>query len=367
MNYPSEWQEVVGAFAQAVGVGLDEVTQALIPITGEPGPEALEVLSDESYSPFDDLKSAFSLLNIPVGRLRKHVSLLRVAKASQETQQTPIVLDVLPSVPDDESFIASLKIGGELKIGNTEIISAMKAVLANQIGLYTVPGKLQILMEEYAEKNEEPCSQSWYDLRKLIVKRDYAPVLAALDLEGHFVSQARKQQLFKKIDDIWPALSNLQEALANWHQGWMQGATPSVVAAMIMGAQNQLPPGTLSPPPTDSIRASAETVINTINRTFAGLGIPIARALAYEAQQIKQILSDERLPQAIGVQNKEQLIKSLNITVDAELVRLERNLVRYTLAVLEINKLPRNQQEITFLGSLLQLGLMIPWDELKRR
>lgn len=369
-NWQEKWQERVYAFAQAINASIEEVTTALGPLIGEPGAEALEVLSNEEFTPIEDIRKALESLNVPLGLLRKYVSLLRgtgIPSASKVESAAGMMLEVLPTVPDDDSFIAALKVGGELKIGSTEVIAAVKAFIAKRMGLFELPTALLTKMEEWAEKHDEPCPQSWYDIRKLVVRREYAPVLSVLGLDGHFVSQRRKEQLFRRLESgLWPALARFQEQLKKWHESWLEGASnPGIILAALGGmGKEALPRNMLQPPDTGFLRDAAEEVYNEINACFSGTGIPVARALAYEAQQIRTILSDERLPGSIGATNREQMLKNLAVDVSADDVRLERSLVRFVLSIMELTSLARGKEEVLYFTALLQLGHMIPWEKL---
>ena len=369
-RWPAGWVARVGAFAEAMGLEIEEVTVALESIAGAPGDEALEVLASEEYSPVEDIKAAMSHFHIPIGRLRKELPRLRGTMATpREVATGGMSVDILPTVPEEESFTAALKVGGELKIGVTEVIAAVKASLANRVGMYTIPSRLQQLMEKWAERNDAPCPQSWYDIRRLIIRRDYAPVLAVFGLEGHFVNQRRKEQLFGKLEaGLWSALRTFQGQLKAWQKSWMQGAAgPGVMMALLSTSRDgagSIPPGMLQPPDPAAVRDAAEAVANQINHVFAGVGIPVARALAYEAQQIKDILAEERLPAAVGAITREQMLKLMGVDVSADYVRMERSVVRYVMSILELPGVARGEQEVMYLTALLQLGMMIPWGQL---
>ena len=149
----------------------------------------------------------------------------------------------------------------------------------------------------------------------------------------------------------------------------MSGASnPGMMATMftmaMSGRNSGMPPGMLQPPDTSGLRDAAEGVINNINRVFAGTGIPVARALAYDAQEIKKILADDRLPSMLGAANREQMLKMLKTNVSADYVRLERNVTKYILSVMEYQNISSGQSEYAYLGAMLQLGISIPWDTL---
>ena len=130
------------------------------------------------------------------------------------------------------------------------------------------------------------------------------------------------------------------------------------------GAGGVMPAGMMAPPDTSFLRDAAEKTIVVINRIFAGPGIPVARALAYEAQKIKEVLENSKLPALVGAANKEQMLKTLGTNVTSDYVRLERNLVQYIVSIMEYPKIEAGQAEILYLTAMLQLGLSIDWTRL---
>lgn len=279
-------------------------------------------------------------------------------------------MDILPSVPDDTSFLEMLKVGGVLKIQPVDVIAAMRAAIASSIGLYDLPDQILARMEQFAQQQEEPVGTSFYELQKLITTRAYGDVLSAMGVSGNFMSERRKKETLQRLNDgLWPALREFHEQLVAWSDAWQKGANNPGAALMVFalassGNRGVLPPGMLQPPETAGLRDEAEAVINRINKVFAGTGIPVARALAYDAVRIRTILEDPSLPAAVGAANKDQMLKTLGINVGADFVRLERNLVRYALAVMELPKVTTGTEEYSYLGALLTLGLAIPWDKL---
>lgn len=378
-QWEQDWEARVGAFATAVGLTLENVNTALEKIAGKPGQVALDVLANEGYSPFEDIRGCFA--TVPVGVLRANVALLRGSK--EEKPQPTVVettagatgpltgpsLDVLPSVPDDDSFTAMLKIGGELKVGKTEVISAMKASLAERVGLFKLPEILKQRMEEFAEQNEEPCVDNFFKLRNMVIKRRYSEVLGVLGIEGSFMSQKRIDDFNAKVDRyLWDALADFQNQLSAWQDAWMKGAAnPAAmfagIAAMLSGG-GAMPPGMMAPPETAGLRDAAGSVVDKINRIFAGVGIPVARARAYDAQKIREVLNERDLPASVGAANKEQMLKMLKTNVTADYVRMERNITRYALGIMELPNVGGGNAELAYIGALLQLGISIPWDKL---
>lgn len=372
MAYPESWVKRLQPFADAVGKTVEDITNYLKSEVGEPGDQALEALASEEYTPFEALKSALEQLGIPPAILRKSVGLLRVKKdiPSVDTMGSLVKMaGILPAIPDDTSFVEALKIGGDLRVGVTEVIAAVKACLAYRVGFYDLPDVLKERMEKFAESLDEPCSPEFFEVQDLVTKRSYADVLRVFKVSGSFVTEGRKKAFLSKLEgNLWEALGSFQKQLAAWNKSWMENASnPAVLAstiAAVVGGSGGMPTGMMAPPDTATLRDSAEAAIMTINRVFAGFGIPIARAMAYEAEQIKGVLGNAKLPQLLGAANREQMLKLLGVGVEGDYVRLERNLVQYTVAVMDYPKTTAGQQELMYLSQLLQLGVVIDFDKL---
>lgn len=293
-----------------------------------------------------------------------------VSKETAAPANVQPTLDILPQVPDDTSFLAMLKTGGELKVGTTEVIAAIRSALADNSGLYELPKIIINRMEKFAEEQEQPCGKDFYTVQKLVTRRNYAEIFAVLEVDTASVTQAKKDALLGKLRTIlWPALSDYNQQVVSWVQAWQQGsANPAAMmmafTAMMSGGQSGMPAGMLQPPDTNVLRDGAEGVIDKINRAFAGTGIIIARALAFDANHIKEILENPALPIQVGATNHEQMLKMFEVNVSADYVRLERNITRYALAIMEFPKITSGQAEIGYLNALFQLGSQIPWDKL---
>jgi hypothetical protein len=276
---------------------------------------------------------------------------------------------ILPTVASDESWLEALKAGGVLKVDQSTVTAAIRAALANKVGLFDIPAKLTEAMEQFADANDEQVDASFYALRKQITRRSYAEVFAAIDgLDGNFVTDARKKQLFERVNHyLWPAIIGFHGQLQGWQEAWMQGAAnPAMLMAAFMPGSVGMPPGMMAPPETAVLRDSADAVTDAINRVFAGTGVQIASALAYDAVQIKKSLENPRLPAMIGAANREQMLKQLGVAVSATYPRLETNLTRFVLAILQAKDQPAGNEEYQYFGTLCMLGQQIPWDQLGR-
>lgn len=293
------------------------------------------------------------------------------ATGSTEPQQPSV--DLLPTFPeDDTSFLEMLRVGGVLKVEKVDVISAMRAAIANQIGLFDLPQIISARMEEFAEAQDEPVGESFYALQKLIASRTYGDILAAMGVPGNFMSQGRKNAMLARLDErLWPALRGFHQQLTAWSDSWATGTMQPMVALSVFalsqaGARPALPPGMMQPPDTTGLRDEAEGVINQINSVFAGTGIPVTRALAYDATRIKGILDEAALPAALGFANKDQMLKGLGLHVGSDFIRLERNVTRFALAIMELPKVRAGNEEWGYLAAMLTVGAAIPWDKLNQ-
>lgn len=367
---PDSWVAYIEPFAKAIGSDAAKATEALKALVGEAGDDAISALQNEAYSPFAEIQKIFS--DVPVAKLRKAVAenLRQIVEASPEvtTNAMAVNFDILPNVPDDASWLTALKTGGELKVEQPQVISAVRSALATRSGLFDIPKSLVTMMESHAESLDDPVGNEFFKLRKLLTKRSYAEVFEALDVEGSFVTESRKKAFIKKLDDkMWPEVASFHRQLRGWQDTWQQGASnPGMMMAAMAAMQTggALPPGMMAAPETDTIRDAADSFNDTLNRVFAGTGIVVSMALAYEAQTVKAALENSALPAQVGAANREQMLKKLGANVSADYVRLETNITKYILGIMGLSKVPSGNEETSYLGALLMLGNSIPWDKI---
>ncbi len=305
---------------------------------------------------------------LPVVKARKLLEAVKPAKAPEAPVLSNATLEaVLPSIQDDESWLKALKTGGVLKVDQSTVIGAVRAALAKRVGLYEVPAMLAAAMEAFAEESEEQVDPTFYQLREQMTRRNYADIFAAVPgLNGSFVTEKRKNALLGRLNDyLWPTVISFNNQLKGWQESWMQGAAnPGFMMMALVGGGGALPPGAMQAPDTASLRDAADAVKDAINKAFAGTGVQISAALAYEAQEIKKSLEDPRLPALVGVANREQLLKKLGVAVPATYPRLETNVTKYVLSVLGLEDQASGNEELSYLGALFMLGSQIDWNQL---
>lgn len=375
---PQAWVDYIQPFATAIGWMPENVTVKLASFVGDPSDEAIALLREEADTPTGDLVALFP--GLPVAKLRKAIAthLRKPVSASPlgagtqaPTDATAFATAILPAVPDDDAWLASLKVGGQLKVTTGTVIAAIRAALADRSGLFEVPDRLTTKMEQHAESLDEPVGEEFFKLRRLLTERSYAEVFAALPgASGRsFATKSNKANLITKLDErLWPALNSFNTQLRGWNEGWTQSSGNTAVMAALLatavsGNRGALPPGMMAPPPTDGLRDAAEAAINQINSVFGGFGIVAALALAYDAKCIRDALSNPQLPTHVGAANRDQMLKQLGLDVTADYVRLERSITAYALAIMEFPK-TNPGSEVGYLAALLQLGTQIPWDKL---
>jgi len=278
--------------------------------------------------------------------------------------------DVLPSVPSDESWMSALRAGGVSKIDQSSVIGAIRATLASRVGMYDIPAKLVKAMEEFADSVEEQVDPEFFKIRKQLTRRSFPEIFEAIEgLDGNFVTNERKQRLLSRMDQsFWPAVNAFNDQLQGWQQAWMQGAAnPGVMMMAFMnssGGGNAMPPGMMQPPDTGVLHDHADAVADAVNKAFAGTGVQISAALAYEASKIRETLENPRLPSMIGAANREQMLRQLGVAVSATYPRLELNITRYAMSVMQLKDQPSGDEELRYISSLFMLGSQIPWDQL---
>lgn len=308
---------------------------------------------------------------------RKVISAIKAAQPSTAAAESAAVGaatlsfdDVLPVLPTDASWLESLRTGGVLKVDQSTVISAIRAALAHRVGLYDIPDGLVRLMEEFADSNEEQVDAEFFKLRKQMTRRSYAEIFEAIPgLDGSYVTEARKKMLFSRIDQyLWPAIITFYGQLKSWQEAWMQGAAnPMMMMGAFMaasGGMGAMPPGMMQPPETGVLRDNADAVADSVNKVFAGTGVQIAAALAYDATEIKKTLENPRLPALTGAANRDQMLRQLGVAVSATYPRLETNVTRFILSVMRVKDQAAGKEELQYFSSLFMLGSQIPWDQL---
>lgn len=273
---------------------------------------------------------------------------------------------LLPSVPNDSSWIEALKTGGVLKVDESSYIAAIRAAFADRAGLYNIPHELARCIEEYADETEEQVDPTFYKMRKMLTRRNYGDIFAAIDgLDGTYITEERRREFLKRVNEnLWPAIAESYSTLDGWYQTWKASISdPSMFAAALTGMFNGGTGMMVTPPDTAVLHDAGETLVNSINKLFRGTGVQIAAALAYDASEISKTLDNPQLPAMVGVRNKEMMLKKIKANVSGNYVRLEQNLIKYVLGFVKHDAVT-SDVESNYFVALWQLGTQINWSEL---
>jgi hypothetical protein len=363
------WNDYLKPFAEALGIEVAVATDLLKSVVGEAGDRAMAILKDVNLSPDADIKAVLPA-GTPSGVANQAISLLREVRPAMDSSAVMFGGgDSLPTVPDDNSWLETLKVGGILKFNPATAVGTVSAGLADQVGLFDLPKRIVDAMEAHAESLDEPVPAEYFELQRSLTERSYAELFAAIPgATGRYATQARKTALLQKINTmLWPSLLSFQNQLSNWLDSWQRGmSNPAMIAQVVMSSRmgGPMPPNLMAPPSTSVLRDAAEGVIDSINRIFAGVNIPVAMALAYDAQQIRKALENSNLPAHLGAANREQMLKKLGAAVTSDYSRLERDLKKFTLGIIELPNVTSGQAELNYITDLYQVGAMIPWDKL---
>jgi len=366
MEASDSWKEKVSRFAELAGIDYAAASERLSRIVGDPVDDGLALLASAEDAPDAMVRELFP--EVPAAKLNRAIRHLRSGAGAADTGgAAPAASVVLPRPPDDESFLDALKVGGIAKIGPTDVNAALRALLAHNLGLYELPEKLLAAMEEHADSLEEPVGEAFYELQKVVLERRYGDILASLGIPGRLVSEQRKRRLFERMGGIWQSLHGFQGRLDAWLDSWTakmnNPAALMTSMAAVFGGGSAAPATLMEHPDVGPVRDAAEGVIDAVNRIFSGTGIPVARALAYDALRTKRLLEDPRLPEALGTSSREEMLKKLGVGVTADYVRLERDVATYVLSIFELPRVPRSN-EPGYLVALRELGAAIPWEKL---
>jgi hypothetical protein len=365
------WTERVGAFAKTLGLTIETVNEKLKPLIGDPSDDNVATLADPDCTSDDDLVAAFS--DVPKAKVKRAAKEFRTAAAPpvavQASMAAPAVSAMLPTLPDDDSFLAALRVGGTPKVSGTEVSAAVRIFVAHQSGLSDLPKRILAMLEQRAEEMDEPIGEEFVEVRRAVLEQRYGDIMEAVGLKGHSVTVEQRRKLIEKMGALPTMLRDFQQVVSGWCEEWMaQVSNPAMfmqTMAAAMGGGSGLLGGMTAPPDAGTVLAAAEGVINGFNRMFSGYGRATARAMGYDAVKVKQVLADPRLPVSIGAASREEMLKRLGVGVSSDLVRLEADMGRYVLAIYQIgeSKVATDQLPV-YLTAVANLGKQINWDRL---
>lgn len=362
-NNATDSKSIVRAKLAEYGID-DSVANAVIAYLGVDSIEELAALEVE------DLTG----IGVKVAKARKLVSDLKntqktapVAATAAEARAISQYEALLPTVPSNESWLEALKTGGILKVDESSYIAAIRAALADKAGLYDVPQSLATAMEKYADETDEQVDPIYFTLLNAITRRSYSDIFSAIPgLSGSYITDKRRKEFLSRVrSTLWPAIAESYQTLNAWYESWRASfSDPSMLLAAIGGGlSGGAGVNMITPPDTSTLHSARESLVDSINRVFRGTGNQIAAAVAYDANNISDILEDNRLPALVGVKNREMMLKKIGANISSNYVRLEQNLVKYVLAFTKLDTVT-SDVEVNYIVALWQLGAQINWNDI---
>ena len=318
----------------------------------------------------DDLKKAgFNLVQARLLKKSMAAAAEATVKPAAAMQPQFVATDLsglLPAIPDEGSWLEALKAGGALKISDITYISGIRAAFADRFNLKDVPKKLLKKMLDFAEDNGEPVSEEYYEIDALLTERRYASIFAAIKgPKSSSVTADRRNAFLERVnDEMWPAIFSFWKELDAYVEMARTSHDPGIFLALVAGfaGGGGVPAMATALPPTDGVHDAADSLRDAINRVFRGVGTLVASAMAYDASETSKKLANPRLPAMIGAANYEQMLKMLGVSVSANYVRQEQNMVQFVLSAVKLDEAVGDERQ--YLMALWQVGRRIDWGQL---
>lgn len=272
------------------------------------------------------------------------------------------IKQVLAIPMDDDSLLEEIKRKNELQVNDQAYIAAIRADLAERSGLLDVPARLNNEMLAYAEKNDRPVNNMYFDVQALMMARDYSVLFAGMPNGGRrAVSKTQKKILLAKMQEhFWPAVFSAYLEVLRWRQVWIESATPGAAMAILTQQKGVVPPGIGMAPDVGPLRDAAEKLRLAMNKTLSGLNSMAADALFYDCTKVRDVLLTDGLPGLIGALDYDQMLTMLNVNIDESVVRTEQNLVRFVLGMIK-SKDVSSEEEADYFSALYTVGYQVNW------
>ncbi len=323
-----------------------------------------DVLMDAEVLTAADFSGAFpeaakGTLNLAVKEIRAKAVKAESTPAAATVAPTPIVPTttigaafIIPDVPEGSAFLDALSTSKSITVDIVSIRSALEALFADRRALSEIPEKLAHAMEKYADTIEEPVGDAFLDVLKFVRERKYADV----NVDGRLVTKERKKVVLDRLRELPRAVLQFHMVLTGWNEQLKSNRSGNPFGVLSGGAAAMYPPA-------DDVVAAAEGVVGCLRKAFGGLGVMVAKGMAYEGLKIKETLERPELPALMGAANRELMLKQLGVDLTNADVRAERNVARYVIFVATtVNTALPGGQEGPVLESLYNLGqTILPW------
>ena len=268
----------------------------------------------------------------------------------------------LRQMGDDASFMASLTVGGRLNgtVRPEDAACAVRVAMAQSIRLYDIPEAIAERIEQQANALETPASADVYDLIDGIRAREYAHILKPLGAPTRSVNASERTKFLSKVQNtLWPGLRRFHAGLHAWYEAFK--AERADVSNLVAAFSGGILPVTTD---TGVLRSAAADLTTMTNKLFAGLtAVPVARAMAADAVTILQQLNEDKYVRAAGFATRDEMLRTLGVSVTEQFARNERSLAQYVVNALDIPNISDPSLPL-FAQQLYLLGASLDWDSL---
>lgn len=375
----TQFDTIIAAFAAKTGLAADAVKETLLKdAINDTSDDSVAILGSAHDLPNETWATMFPSVKKPV--LNNAVNTLRVAvNPVAPAPAAPVVnpaiqgaaaafgangatMVQLEQVGDDAAFLSLLVTGGRLdgRISRTDAATIARVIMGQAIRIFDAPQVLADRIETTAENTQAPVDvASAFELIDSITAREYAPILRVLGAPVRAVNATQRKTFLDRVTRIFlPALSRFHGAVSGWYEGYKaERNDPSLLISAITGGLNGMAPMVVTD--TSPIRSAAADFMDACNKTFAGLyAIPASRAMAADMVQILGQLNDPKYMLAAGFTTKEEMFRTLGVSVSEQFARSEKALETYIVNVIRIPDvadavLPAFAQQLFLLGQSL--------------
>lgn len=360
----SKWESAIEPFVKRLKLDGKTVTDKILAakLVEAADDNGADVLMDAEAIDAADFRGAFpeaakGTLNLAIKELRAKAPATKseaVAAAVPSGVAAPPIIGtfVIPDVPEGSAFLDALSTSKTLTVDEVSIRAAMEALFVDSRNLTEIPEKLAKLMETHADTIEEPVGATFLEVLKFVRERRWADV----NVDSKLVTKERKKVVLERLRELPHAVYQFHQVLAGWNEQ-LKANRAGNPFGVLQGGANALYPA------PDEVIAAAEVIVGCLRRAFGGLGVMVAKAMAYEGLKIKETLERAELPSLVGAANREIMLRQLGIDLTNADVRAEKNVARYVIfAATVVNKSLPGGQEGPVLEALYNLGqTILPW------
>ncbi len=386
------WALLLTPLATAFGLEIAALNGKLAEHVGEPKDESLELFSyvkDEALTGMANPKA-------PKALVAKAIADLRTALAPAPEPEAPVAdpsvgtdfTTLLPSLPDDQSFLSALVDIDPLKVDEMVAVAGVRGMLAFDLGLDGIPKRVMQEVEAYAVTQGDQCPPIFYEVRRMLRRRAHADVLDAIKLPGGgkvgsdgIMDAEHQKQLVARMRPLVSGMHQFHTMVNGWMEAYAQASgNPLLLQQAIgqifmggkMGAMGMNPAvmAAMQEQPDIQPIIDAALAFNTeANRAFAGVYAHTAKGMAADYLMYTGLLQRPELPAAMGAANHRDMMKSkLKATIPPMYRQIEQQLSKYMLAMFRLGKVgPVDEdQSLGLIVALYRTGKLMNWDEVLR-